>query len=73
MSEKKIQKVKQRKVENGIIVSCGKKEVFCLDRVEGSRMARKLYMEHVAPELADKMIDELFPPLTGDEQPKQQA
>jgi hypothetical protein len=55
-------KIRKRKVENGIIVSLGKKEFFCRDEAEGKATARALYMDEIAPALADRAVDDLFPP-----------
>lgn len=53
-------KIKARKVENGFIVSYGKKEFFCKDEDEGRNKVRELFMAEVAPVMAQKEVDKLF-------------
>jgi hypothetical protein len=55
-------KIRKRKVENGIIVSLGKKEFFCRDEAQGKATARALFMDEIAPVMADKAVDDLFEP-----------
>ena len=53
-------KIKARKVENGFIVSYGKKEFFCKDEDEGRNKVRELFMAEVAPVIAEKAANDLF-------------
>ena len=54
-------KIKARKVENGFIVSYGKKEFFCKDEDEGRNKVRELFMAEVAPVMAQLEVERLFP------------
>jgi len=56
-----VPKIKSRKVENGFIVSVGKKEVFCAEECEGWVKAKQLFMSDVAPDMALKVANDLFP------------
>lgn len=53
-------KIKLRKVENGLIVSCGKKEYFCNDDDDAREKITGIFLTEIAPVLAQKESDKLF-------------
>lgn len=54
-------KIKVRKVENGFIVSIGKKEYYRQDEVSARETVKDLFMAEIAPGLAEKEANKLFP------------
>jgi len=53
--------IKAKKIENGFMVTCGKKEVFVKDEDEGRKKVYDLYLSDVAPAGAAKEANKLFP------------
>lgn len=54
-------KIKVKKVANGYIVSLGKYEVFCANEAEGRAKVKQLFLNEVAPVLAQMEAERLFP------------